>query len=55
MKHWTTVALSLWAHLGYVMVCPPFLPECVGGECSTVLLEMFASALLGAGMALLLD
>lgn len=41
------VALSAVLHLGYVMLCPAWLPECVGGEINAVLLQTALFALAG--------
>ena len=41
------ILLSSALHLGYVMLCPAWLPECVGGEIPAVLLQTALFALAG--------
>lgn len=41
------ILLSSALHLGYVMLCPAWLPECVGGEIQATLLQTALCALLG--------
>ena len=41
------ILLSSALHLGYVMLCPAWLPECVGGEISVAFLSTALFALAG--------
>lgn len=42
-------------HLGYVMLCPAWLPEAVGGEARAVFLETLLFVLAGGACALLTE
>ena len=42
-----SILLSSALHLGYVMLCPAWLPECVGGEIPAVFLQTALFALAG--------
>ena len=44
----TAILLSSVLHLGYVMLCPAWLPECVGGEIPATVLQTALFALSGA-------
>lgn len=41
------ILLSSSLHLGYAMLCPAWLPECVGGEIPAVFLQTALFALAG--------
>ena len=43
----TAMILSSALHLGYVMLCPAWLPECVGGEIPAAFLQTALFALAG--------
>lgn len=43
----TAILLSSVLHLGYVMLCPAWLPKCVGGEIPAAFLQTALFALAG--------